>query len=126
MSLIAKTTVRLSAGAYTTSTTLGHRASSTQDADTAVKTLAAKIGVRHLSIVRSNLAVTDVNGQALAVFEIWGSVPGKGLPISPQSGFALDTLLLVMAGVIAAVATVGVIGLVLVFAGLIKLLEEME
>lgn len=126
MSLIAKTTVRLSAGAYTTSTTLGHKASSTQDAEQAVRSLAVKIGVRHLSVVRSNVAVAGANGELLDVFEIWGSVHGKGLAISQQSGFALDTLLLVIAGAIATVATVSVVVLVVLFVALIKLLGEME
>lgn len=75
MSPLTTISVRLSAGAYTTSTWLGQTASSTESAQTAAMNLANKIeGLKNASASFKG-RFTNVNGHPVEQFEIWGKLP---------------------------------------------------
>lgn len=75
MSLLTTISVRNTAGANVTSTWLGKRASSTQNAEKAVQDLAAKIdSLKHASVVYKGRSI-NAFGNPVELFEIWGKLP---------------------------------------------------
>lgn len=112
MSKVATTTVRLTAGVYVTATCMGHKGSSTQSAEMAVKALGTKIGIAHLLVIRSGQVVKSAAGNDMEIWELWGKQKSPG----QQAGLALETLLLIIAGGIALLLVFGVVmvGLLLV------------